>query len=78
MEYKENEHCCKILIENQLYAYVSEIERIYKGEKAERLIKKYIEDFKEIVMKKYPVENIDELIENTLKKVKEYEERNSR
>ena len=69
----DNETAVKILVETELYKYVRAIRDIYKGEEAEKLIKDFTEDFKETVIKKYPVEDIDGLIESTLNRMKRNE-----
>lgn len=72
-----NERAVIILIENELYKYIKEIRNRPNVKEVEKAISEFTEEFKKSVLKLYPVENIDELIESTVKRMDEYEERNS-
>ena len=72
-----NERAVIVLIENELYKYIKEIRNMPNVKEVEKAISEFTEQFKESVLKVYPVKNIDELIETTIQKMDEYEERNS-
>jgi len=65
----DNEKAVIILIEDELFKYIRLIRETYTGEKAEKMIRDFTSDFKETVLKKYPVEDIDGLIESTLNRI---------
>jgi len=69
----DNELAVILLIENELYGCIEDIKKIYTGKEADEAIKKFKETFKETVLKRFPVENIDELIDITLRKMNKNE-----
>jgi len=72
---EDSKNDVKFLIENQLYKYIRAIKEIHKGKEAEELIKDFTQEFKKTVLKKYNIDNIDELITTTLKKIEDNKEK---
>ena len=71
----DDKNTVKTLIENDLYKYIQLIKENYNGKEAEKLINEYTHAFKETVLKKYTVEDIDGLIERTLSQINKAQER---
>ena len=65
----EDEKAVILLIENELYRYIKLIRENYTRKEAEDSIKHFTDEFKQTVLKKYSVKDIDGLIEKTLKEI---------
>ena len=65
----EDEKAVILLIENELYRYIKLIRENYTGKEAEDSIKHFTEEFKQTVLNRYSVKDIDALIESVLSKI---------